>query len=57
MPYDDRLNQNLVEYIHVLNYIEIICNMVEATYVCIGGDLNTDIMRGPYQTQELVKSC
>ncbi len=29
--------------------------MVDANYVCIGGDLNTDLMRGSYQTQELVK--
>ncbi len=56
MPCDElRLNQNLVEYIQVLNDIEIICNMVDANYVCIRGDLNTDLMRGSYQTQELVK--
>ncbi len=56
MPCDDRrLNQNLVQYIHVLNDIEISCNMVNANYVCIGGDLNTNLMRRSYQTQELVK--
>ncbi len=56
MPCDDRrLKQNLEEYMHVLNDIEIICNIVDANYVCIGGDLNTDLMRGSYQTQELFK--
>ncbi len=56
IPCDDRrLNQNLVQYIHVLNDIEINCNMVDANYVCSRGDLNTDLMRGSYQTQELVK--
>ncbi len=56
MPCDDRrLYQNLVEYIQVLNDIQITCNMVDANYVCISGNLNTDLMRGSYQTQELVK--
>ncbi len=41
-----RLNHILVEYIiKVLNYIEIICNMTQTNYVCIGGDLITDLMR------------
>jgi hypothetical protein len=29
--------------------------MADANYVCIGGDLNTDIARESYQTHEMVK--
>ncbi len=56
MPCDDRrANQNLLEYVHVLNDIDVICNMINANYVCIGGDLNTDMTRGSFETAELVK--
>ena len=58
MPCDDRRpNNNLLEYIQVLNDIEVVCNMVDANFVCIGGGggLNTDLTRGSYQTKELVK--
>ncbi len=38
MPCDDRrANQNMLEYLHVLNDIDVICNIVNANYVCIGG--------------------
>jgi hypothetical protein len=56
MPCDDRLrNGTLQEYIHALSDIEIICNMVDATYVCIAGDFNTDLTLDSYQTKELIK--
>ena len=38
MPCDDRRpNDNLLEYIQVLNDIEVVCNIVDANFVCIGG--------------------
>lgn len=56
MPCDDRRpNHNLLEYKHVLNDIDTICNMVDAKYVSIGGDFNTDLIRNSYQTHELVR--
>ncbi len=31
---------NLIEYVRVLNDIDIICNSVDVNLVCLGGDLN-----------------
>ncbi len=38
--------KTLFKYVHVLNDIDVICNMINANYVRIGGDLNTDLTRG-----------
>ncbi len=55
MPCDDkRTNTNLIEYVWVLNDIDIICNSVDVHFVCLGGDLNTDLSSGSYQTKELI---
>ena len=54
MPCDDRcLDQNINEYIQVLNDIEILCNSVNVNYICFGGDLNTDLSRSNTQTLSL----
>ncbi len=43
MPCDDnRPNQNIIEYKSVLNDIITLCNGVDAHYVFVGGDFNTD---------------
>ncbi len=56
MPCDDkRTNTNLIEYVRVLNDIDIICNSVDVNVVCLGGDINTDLSRGSYQTKELIQ--
>ena len=44
MPCDDRRRgHNLNEFIDILNDISIICNYADVNYVCIAGDLNTDL--------------
>ena len=54
MPCDDRRRgHNLNEFIDILNDISIICNYADVNYVCIAGDLNTDLNRSRYQTNEL----
>ena len=51
MPCDDRcLDQNINEYVQVLNDIEILCNSVNVDYICIGGDFNTDLARSNIQS-------
>ncbi len=52
---DKPTNTNIIEYVRVLNDIDIICNSVDVHFVCLGGDLNTDLSRGSYQTKELIQ--
>ena len=55
MPCDDRcLDQNVAEYIQLLNDIEILCNSVGADSIWIGGDFNTDFSRVNTQTNALI---
>ena len=54
MPCDDwRDNGNVIEYNNILNEINILANSVDATYMCIGGDFNTDLGRNTPQTDVL----
>ena len=56
MPCDDRcMGGNLIEYVQIINYIEIPCNTVDADFVCIAGDHNTDLNKSTYQTRELIR--
>ncbi len=56
MPCDDkRTNTNLIEYVRVLNDIDIISNIVDVNCAFLDGDLNTDLSRGFYQTKELIQ--
>ena len=55
MPCDDRcLDQNIIEYIQLLDDIEILCNSVEVDSIWIGGDFNTDFSRVNTQTNTLI---
>ena len=54
MPCDDwRHDANVLEYKNILNEISVLCNSINATYVCLGGDFNTDLSRNTPQTEEL----
>ena len=54
MPCDDRCrNQNINVYNDILNDIVILSNSIETDFLCIGGDLNTDVTRNDYQTLAL----
>ena len=52
MPCDDwRHDGNVIEYKEILNDISVLCNSINITYVCIGGDFNTDLSRNTPQTE------
>ena len=54
MPCDDNQNRgNVVEYNDILNEICLICNSVDASYLCIMGDFNTEFSRNNAQTRAL----
>ena len=54
MPCDDwRHDGNVIEYKEILNEISVLCNSINVTHVCIGGDFNTDLSRNTPQTEEL----
>ncbi len=56
MPCDDKqTNTNLIEYVRVLNDIDIICNNIDVNILCLGGNLNTDLSRGSYQAKKLMR--
>ncbi len=56
MPCDDKQTKtNFIEYVRFINDIDIICNSVDINFVCLGGDLNTDISRGCYKIKELIQ--
>ena len=54
MPCDDnKVRGNVVEYKDILNDICVLCNSVDATFLCIMGDLNTEFSRNNAQTKAL----
>ena len=58
MPCDDGLNnRNVLEYSDILNDIDTICSITNATMLCVGGDFNTDLRRATPQTRALSDFC
>ena len=54
MPCDDwRPDGNVIEYIDILHEIQTLSFSVKADFICIGGDLNTDLGRNTHQTNAL----
>ena len=55
MPLYRCSNKHIIEYEHILNNIDSMLHDIDADYVCIGGDFNTDISRDTFQTKLLLK--
>ena len=47
--------KNIIEYEQILNNIDNMLHDIDADYVCIRGDFNTDISRDTFQTKLLLK--
>ena len=45
MPIDNNTTENLNEYDNILAKISMICTQNNAEYICIAGDMNTDLSR------------
>ena len=45
MPIDNNITENLNEYDNILTKISMICTQNNAEYICIAGDINTDLSR------------
>ena len=45
MPIDNNITANLNEYDNILTKISMICTQNNAEYICIAGDMNTDLSR------------
>ena len=45
------------EYQDVLSEVSVLCEQHDATYVCVLGDLNTDLKRTTPHTNELLEYC
>ena len=56
MPCDNNNIASLHVYVDILTQISAICSKYDAEYICIGGDMNTDLVRLQSQnTQALVQ--
>ena len=58
MPCDDGyISDNFIEYQDVLGEISVICQQVNAQFICLAGDFNTDFIRNTPHTNELKEFC
>ena len=56
MPCDNNNIDSLHVYVDILTQISAICSKYDAEYICIGGDMNTDLVRLQSQnTQALIQ--
>ena len=56
MPCDNNNIASLHVYVDILTQISAICSKYDAEYICIGGDMNTDLVRLQSQnTQALIQ--
>ena len=56
MPIDNNITENLNEYDNILTEISMICTQNNAEYICIAGDMNTDLSRiNSWHTRSLLQ--